>query len=260
MVQGGSLSQLEFLPYFIFFVLIKKEFFFFFLLLFLRDRVRDKAQAGEGHREGDAESEAGSRLRAVSTEPDMGLEPTHCEIVSWAEVGCLTDWATQVPQNSFCILIVSLAVILIIMMVKIRVETNTTSYKKSKDLMRTCLVLSAVLNPLHTSPRLIFVTTLCNRCHCYYTPFCRWGNWGRHLRFSQIASHGKCRFQTLKPALEPEHKIQHRLKIQILTRLGRKHKWMEHACSHVGSGWDCGQTREGSPASGQSLSIPAPCC
>ena len=29
---------------------------------------------GEGQRKGDTESETGSRLRAVSTEPDAGLE------------------------------------------------------------------------------------------------------------------------------------------------------------------------------------------
>ena len=50
-------------------------------------------------REGDTESEAGSRLWAVSTEPDMGLKLMDCEIMTWAEVGCLTDWATQAPQN-----------------------------------------------------------------------------------------------------------------------------------------------------------------
>ena len=33
-------------------------------------------------REGDIESEAGSRLRAVSTEPDTGLELTSCGIVT----------------------------------------------------------------------------------------------------------------------------------------------------------------------------------
>ena len=36
---------------------------------------------GQREREGDAESKAGSRLRAVSTEPDAGLELTNCEIV-----------------------------------------------------------------------------------------------------------------------------------------------------------------------------------
>ena len=41
-------------------------------------------------REGDTESKAGSRLRAVSTEPDAGLEPTDREIVTWAEVRPLT--------------------------------------------------------------------------------------------------------------------------------------------------------------------------
>ena len=35
---------------------------------------------GGAEREGDTESEAGSRLRAVSTEPDAGLELTNCEI------------------------------------------------------------------------------------------------------------------------------------------------------------------------------------
>ena len=33
-------------------------------------------------REGDTESEAGSRLRAVSTEPDAGLELTNGEIMA----------------------------------------------------------------------------------------------------------------------------------------------------------------------------------
>ena len=33
-------------------------------------------------REGDAESEAGSRLRGVSTEPDAGLKPTTHEIMT----------------------------------------------------------------------------------------------------------------------------------------------------------------------------------
>ena len=37
---------------------------------------------GGAEREGDTESEAGSRLRAVSTEPDGGLEPTDGEIVT----------------------------------------------------------------------------------------------------------------------------------------------------------------------------------
>ena len=37
---------------------------------------------GEAEREGDTESEAGSRLRAISPEPDAGLELTDCEIVT----------------------------------------------------------------------------------------------------------------------------------------------------------------------------------
>ena len=42
-------------------------------------------------REGDTEFKAGFRLRAISTETDVGLELTDHEIMTWAEVGCLTD-------------------------------------------------------------------------------------------------------------------------------------------------------------------------
>ena len=38
--------------------------------------------AGRSEREGDTESEAGSRLRAVSTERDAGLELTDGEITT----------------------------------------------------------------------------------------------------------------------------------------------------------------------------------
>ena len=50
-------------------------------------------------REGDTESEAGSRLWAISPEPDVGLELRDREIVTPAEVRRLTDWATQAPLN-----------------------------------------------------------------------------------------------------------------------------------------------------------------
>ena len=57
---------------------------------------------GEAEREDDdTESEAGSRLWAVSTEPDAGLKLTDREIMTWAwaEVGGSTDWATQAPHK-----------------------------------------------------------------------------------------------------------------------------------------------------------------
>ena len=52
---------------------------------------------GGAEREGDTESKAGFRLRAVSTEPDAGLKLMDHEIMTWAEVGLSTDWATQAP-------------------------------------------------------------------------------------------------------------------------------------------------------------------
>ena len=42
-------------------------------------------------RGGDTESEAGSRFRAVNTEPDAGLKLTNRKIMTWAEIGRLTD-------------------------------------------------------------------------------------------------------------------------------------------------------------------------
>ena len=56
---------------------------------------------GGSEREGDTESEAGSRLQAVSTEPDAGLELKDCEMTAWAEVGRPAAWATQAPPPSF---------------------------------------------------------------------------------------------------------------------------------------------------------------
>ena len=68
-------------------------FNFFNVYLFLRE----SASGGGAEEEGDTESEADSSLWAVSTEPDTGLKLTDLKAMTWAEVGCLTDWATQVP-------------------------------------------------------------------------------------------------------------------------------------------------------------------
>ena len=77
-------------------------FNFFNVYLLLRDRERQSVSRGGAEREGDTESEAGSRLWAVSTESVAGLELTNHEIMTWAQVGRSTDWATQVPlKKSF---------------------------------------------------------------------------------------------------------------------------------------------------------------
>ena len=62
--------------------------------------MRDESVSGGGtEREGDTESEAGSRLWAVNTESGVGFELTDREIMTWVKVGCLTNWATQTPQE-----------------------------------------------------------------------------------------------------------------------------------------------------------------
>ena len=74
----------------------------FFNIYLPWETEQDRAWAGEGQIErGDTESDAGSRLWAVSSEPDAGLRPTDREIMTWAEVGRLTHWATEAPLIDF---------------------------------------------------------------------------------------------------------------------------------------------------------------
>ena len=65
---------------------------------FLRYGDRQSMSRGGAEKEGDTEPEAGSRFWAVSTEPEAGLEPTDHELMTWAEIRCLTNWATQASQ------------------------------------------------------------------------------------------------------------------------------------------------------------------
>ena len=44
--------------------------------------MRERESRGGAEREGDTESETGSRLRVVGTEPEAGLELTNREIVT----------------------------------------------------------------------------------------------------------------------------------------------------------------------------------
>ena len=53
--------------------------------------MRQSVSGGGAEREGGKESEAGSRLRTVSTEPDAGLELMNCEIMTQVKVGRLTN-------------------------------------------------------------------------------------------------------------------------------------------------------------------------
>ena len=90
--------------FYIMFLLSKFLFVVVFLNVYFwkreKERERGRAQVLEGQREGSTESEAGSRLWAVSIEPDAELEPRNCEIMTWAEVGSLPDWAIQAPRST----------------------------------------------------------------------------------------------------------------------------------------------------------------
>ena len=57
-------------------------FYFFNVYSFLRYRERQSMSGGGAEKEGDTESKTGSRLWAVSTEPDVRLQLTDCEIMT----------------------------------------------------------------------------------------------------------------------------------------------------------------------------------
>ena len=64
----------------------------FSVYLFLRDRERQNVSGG-GQRERETQNPKqapGSSLPAVSTEPNVGLEPTSHEILTRTQVGCFT--------------------------------------------------------------------------------------------------------------------------------------------------------------------------
>ena len=55
---------------------------YLFMFIYFGERQRKNVSGGGAEREGDTESEAGSRLRAVSKEPDAGLELKNREIMT----------------------------------------------------------------------------------------------------------------------------------------------------------------------------------
>ena len=64
------------------------------MFIFIFER---KCEWGRGRKKGGQRIQ--SRLRTVSTELIQDLNPqTNCEILTWSEVRCLTDWATPAPQ------------------------------------------------------------------------------------------------------------------------------------------------------------------
>ena len=65
------------------------------MFIYFWERQGQNASGLGAERQGDTESEAGSRLWAVSTEPDAGLELTNLEIMTSAEVGWTLNWRSH---------------------------------------------------------------------------------------------------------------------------------------------------------------------
>ena len=74
------------------------------MFIYFWERGRQSANRGGTERERETEPEAGSRLWAISTEPDTGLKLTNREIMTWAEVSRSNDWATEVSLE-YCLYI-----------------------------------------------------------------------------------------------------------------------------------------------------------
>ena len=71
--------------------------------IYFWETERGHKQGRGREREGDTESKAGSRLWTVSREPDTGLKPMNREIVTWVEVGHLTE-QPRCPEGSVLML------------------------------------------------------------------------------------------------------------------------------------------------------------
>ena len=101
MLQGG----LNFVSYgdnTVFFPFLRYLIFKIFKGLFIFERERETEWEWGRSRESGRQNlkrVPGSRFQAVSTEPHEGLELTDREIMTWAEVRGLTDWAAQVPHK-----------------------------------------------------------------------------------------------------------------------------------------------------------------
>ena len=61
------------------------------MFIFERERERQNMSRGGAEREGDTKSKAGSRFHTVNAEPNVGLKLKNHEIMTWTEVGCLTN-------------------------------------------------------------------------------------------------------------------------------------------------------------------------
>ena len=67
-----------------------------FLSLFIFERQRESVSKGGAERERETPNPKQAPGFEVSAqEPAMGLEPTNCEIMTWAEVWCLTEEAPR---------------------------------------------------------------------------------------------------------------------------------------------------------------------
>ena len=115
------------------------DFYYFFIkkifltFIYFWDRERHSMNGG-GSERGRHRIWTGSRRWAVSTEPDTGLEFTDREIMTWAEVSSLTDWATQAP------LIFILLHILTLQVVRYCPHSNAFKRWKFLSFTRTALV------------------------------------------------------------------------------------------------------------------------
>ena len=101
-----------------------------------RERERDRAWVGEGKREPETQSKAGSRLWAVSTETDWGLKLMNSEIMTWAKVRCLSYWATQMPCSQRILLSKKMNIVLITY--KIKLKSGTGESEGPPAITRTC--------------------------------------------------------------------------------------------------------------------------
>ena len=69
----------------------------FLTFIYFWETDRDRAGVGEGQRENETQNLKQAPGSELSAQSPMWGSNSQTEIMTWAEVGCLTNWATQVP-------------------------------------------------------------------------------------------------------------------------------------------------------------------
>ena len=91
--------------HFIFLTFLKNVYLFNNSLRVIINNLFERREHKRGRGQETGRHRIQRRLWAISTEPNARLKPTNRDIMTWAEVGCLANWATEPLSTPWSFLI-----------------------------------------------------------------------------------------------------------------------------------------------------------